>query len=71
MWEGRNGDGDKIVKRQKRIECNKGRYWTKKMDGSEIKARMRMMIDRKINDVKINRGWYESAIKSKNENEEK
>ena len=30
-----------------------------------------MMIDRKINDVKINKGWYESAIKSKNKNEEK
>ena len=27
-----------------------------------------MMIDRKINDVKINKGWYESEIKSKNKN---
>ena len=54
MWEGRNGDGDKIVKRD-----------------LKIKRSMRMMIDKKINDVKINKGWYESVIRSKNEDEEK
>ena len=42
MWEGfyRNGDGDKMVKEaQKRIEFDKGRYWTKKMNGSENKTK--------------------------------